>query len=76
MTRSYSISSLRANLYRLLDRVLETGEPLEIERKGARLRITTLEGGDRLARLRPHPDYLLGDPEDIVHLDWSAEWRT
>lgn len=76
MTRTYSISALRANLYRLLDRVLETGEPLEIERKGARLRIATLEGGDRLARLRPHPGYLPGDPEDIVHLDWSGEWRS
>ena len=75
MTR-YSISALRANLYRLLDRVLETGEPLEIERNGARLRIAPLDQAGRLDRLRPHPDFLVGDPEEIVHLDWSDEWRT
>ena len=71
----YSISALRANLYRLLDRVLETGEPLEIERNGARLRIAPLVRPGRLERLRPHPGFLLGDPEEIVHLDWSGEWR-
>lgn len=76
MTQRLSISALRANLYRLLDRVLETGIPLEVERKGARLRIAPLEPAGRLARLRPHPGYLPGDPEDIVHLDWSGEWRT
>lgn len=71
----YSVSALRANLYRLLDRVLETGEPLEIERHGARLRIAPLERPGRLERLRPHPGFLPGDPDEIVHLDWSAEWR-
>ena len=76
MPKPYSISALRANLYRLLDRVLETGVPLEIERHGARLRVTTVGGASRLDRLRPHPGYLPGDPEDIVHLDWSGEWRT
>lgn len=72
----YSISALRANLYRLLDRVLETGVPLEIERNGARLRIAPIEPAGRLERLRPHPGFLIGDPDEIVHLDWSEEWRT
>jgi antitoxin (DNA-binding transcriptional repressor) of toxin-antitoxin stability system len=75
MTR-YSVSALRANLYRLLDRVLETGEPLEIERNGARLRIAPLDRAGRLDRLQAHPGFLVGDPEEIVHLDWSDEWRT
>ena len=71
----YSVSALRANLYRLLDRVLETGEPLEIERNVARLRTAPLERPGRLERLRPHPGFLRGDPDEIVHLDWSDEWR-
>lgn len=71
----YSPSRLRADLYRLLDRVLETGMPLEVERKGRRLRIVPAETGERLANVVPAPDYLPGDPEDIVHLDWSGEWR-
>lgn len=76
MVKRYSVSALRANLYRLLDRVLETGVPLEVERNGMHLRIAPLAGGGRLDRLRPHPDFLVGDPESIVHLDWSGEWRT
>jgi hypothetical protein len=66
-----SPSELRANIYRLLDEVLDTGTPLEIERKGRTLRIVRDEPIDRLSRLVPHPDYIVGDPEDLVEIDWS-----
>jgi len=36
-------SKLRQNIYRALDEVIETGVPLEIERKGKRLRIVPVE---------------------------------
>jgi len=36
-----SASELRANIYQLLDQVLETGVPLEIKRQGRRLRMPT-----------------------------------
>lgn len=70
-----SPSELRANIYRLLDEVLETGTPLEIERKGRRLRIVADEPPDKLARLVPHPDYINGDSEDLVEIDWSVYWN-
>ena len=69
------IKLLEEHLYRLLDRVLETGIPLEVDRNGRRLRIVPAESGGRLANLVPDPDYLPGDPDDIVHMDWSGEWR-
>jgi hypothetical protein len=75
MARVLSPTLLRANLYRLLDEVLETGIPIEIERDGRRLRIVPVEPVSRFAALSPDPAYLPGDPEDIVHLDWSGEWR-
>jgi prevent-host-death family protein len=71
----YSATKLRANLYRVLDRVLATGIPVEIERGGKLLRIVPAEPEDKLERLQPHPEYLACDPEDIVHLDWSSKWR-
>jgi hypothetical protein len=74
-TKPYSVSRLRANLYRVIDQVLETGEPVEIERNGQRLRIVPAESAGRLAALRPHPDYLRDDPESLVHMDWSDEWK-
>jgi antitoxin (DNA-binding transcriptional repressor) of toxin-antitoxin stability system len=69
-------SKLRENVYRILDEVLETGEPVEIDRKGRTLRIVA-DGppGSRLARVKPWPDLIVGDPEDLVHIDWSGEWR-
>lgn len=72
---TYTATALRADLYRVLDRVLETGVPIEIERKGQRLRIAPAGSGGRLERLRPHPGAIVGDPEELVHLDWSDEWR-
>ena len=67
-------SALRENIYRLLDEVLETGVPIEIERRGKLLKISAAERPSRLDNLRPRP-YLLTDPEELVHLDWSEEWR-
>jgi hypothetical protein len=74
MIERFSPSRLRANLYRVLDRVLESGQPVEIERRGRRLRIV-VEQGAKLDLLTPHPNYLKGDAEAIVHMDWSHEWR-
>jgi len=28
-----------------------------------------------LQRLLPKRDIIVGDPEDLVHIDWSSEWR-
>lgn len=66
-------STLRENIYRLLDQVLETGQPLEIERKGRLLRVVPVAEPAKIDRLVKH-DCLRGDPEAIVHLDWSTEW--
>jgi hypothetical protein len=67
-------SRLRANLYRLLDRVLRTGEPIEIDRGGKKLLIVPKEKQTKLNNL-VRRDVIVGDPEDLVHLDWSKEWR-
>lgn len=70
-----SASHLRSDLYRLLDRVLESGEPLIIERKGRRLRVVPDAPPSRLVRLPLRPDFIRGDPADLVHMDWSGEWK-
>ena len=67
-------SRLRQDIYSILDRVLETGEVVEIERKGKVLRIVAPEQARRLDRL-PRREFIAGDPEALVHLDWSAEWK-
>jgi hypothetical protein len=73
MTR-ITASNLRNDIYRILDQVLETGIPVEIERRGKILRIVPPSPSSKIARLESH-DYLTCDPEEIVHVDWSREWR-
>lgn len=68
-------SKLRENVYRILDEVLETGVPVEIERRGRRLRIVAVDAPSPLDRLVPRIDVIVGDPDDLVHVDWSGEWR-
>lgn len=68
-----SVSALRQNIYALLDTVAKTGQPLVIERKGHRLKVICEDPPARLARLVKH-DCIVGNPEDLVHLDWSEEW--
>lgn len=71
---SITPSQLRANLYRLLDQVIETGEALEIRRNGHVVRLVPAAPVSVLSRLLPHPDYVQGPSEDLVHQDWSSEW--
>ncbi len=67
-------SALRENIYRVLDEILETGVPIDIERKGKFLRIVAVEPKSKLANLKAR-NLIVGNPEDLVHLDWSEEWR-
>jgi prevent-host-death family protein len=68
-------SELRRNVYKVLDRVVDTGQPVEIERRGRRLRIVPAEPASKLGRLVARPRYLQVGADQLVHLDWSSEWR-
>jgi hypothetical protein len=68
-------SRLRADVYRILDRVIETGVPAEIARKGRILRIVSDRPASRLDRLQVRPGYIKGDPDRLIHVDWSGTWR-
>jgi len=70
-----TVSKLRENIYRLIDQVIDTGIPLEIKRKGKILKIVPEDPKDKLDNLITRSEYLKCDPEDIIHLDWSGEWR-
>ena len=70
-------SELRANIYRLLDEVVATGVPLDVDRKGVRLRIVSTAGGSKLSRLVPRPEVVVDEAEDLddVDLGWEREWK-
>ncbi|MDM8537817.1 hypothetical protein QUF70_13755 [Desulfobacterales bacterium HSG17] len=75
MASVVSINQFRTDIDRLFEHILKDNKPLEIEYKGKKLIISLAEPEDKLAKLKPHPDCIKGDPEDIVHMDWSSEWH-
>jgi len=75
MSKPITASSLRANIYKVLDGILETGEIVEIERKGRRLRIVPDQGSSKLERIQPWPDLIKGDSESIADISWENELK-
>lgn len=71
---SLSLTEFRANLYQLVDQVIKTGVPLEIERKGVKIKLVPEKKKSKLARLIKHAGTIKGNPDNLVHLDWSSEW--
>ena len=74
-TVSITASKLRENVYAILDEVLATGRPVTIRRKGRTLRIVAETPQSRLSQLIRRPEVVIGDDADLVHMDWSQEWR-
>jgi hypothetical protein len=40
---------------------------------GRKIPNTTNTLSDKLSRLKKR-DYIVGDPDDIIHIDWLSEW--
>jgi len=75
MTIRVTATQLRKDVYRLLDKVVDSGEVIEVKRKGKLIRIEPADGAHKLESLKPHPGTIAGDPEELVHIDWSDQWR-
>ena len=76
--KKISATRLRSELYRILDEVLETGEVVEVTRaKGTViLRPATSPRASRKTRsLSSNKDLVVGDPDELIHFDWSSNWK-
>jgi antitoxin (DNA-binding transcriptional repressor) of toxin-antitoxin stability system len=70
-----SPSALRADIYNLIDRVIETGEPLEIERRGVIVRLVPPSPSRSWIEELPRRDGVItGDPDDLPDVDLSGHW--
>ncbi len=71
-------TQLRADLYRLLDQVIETRQPLLVQRGGATVRISVVNAdADESDPLNVPPlcdNLIVGDPGDLVSMDWLPNW--
>jgi hypothetical protein len=75
MNQKSSNLTIQNDIVQLLDKVIKTGVPVEIERKGKRLLISPAEKRRDLDCLEEHPDFIVGNPDDLVHIDWSSDWK-
>jgi len=70
-------TDLRAHLYEVLDQVARTGEPVEVVRGGVELAIVRRKAAPRRRRVpRTIPGLIIGDPDDLIHVEWPWGSRT
>ena len=69
-----SATKLRQNLYKILDDILNSGIPVEIERNGKILKIIPEVSIKKMDNLKPHK-IITGSPEDLISVDWESEWN-
>ena len=71
--KTVSPTELRSNIYKLLDEVLNSGVPIEINKGGKLLRIVSVAKSNKLANLVSRTDIINGNPEDLVNINWEKE---
>jgi hypothetical protein len=71
--KTVSPTELRSNIYKLLDEVLNSGLPIEINKGGKLLRIVPVEKINKFGKLESRPDVIVGNPDDLVDISWEKE---
>ena len=71
--RPISLTALRNNLFKIVDQVIQTGNPVLLERKGQKLKIILEEKKSKLENLKSH-NCITGDPDDLVQAK-VGEWN-
>jgi antitoxin (DNA-binding transcriptional repressor) of toxin-antitoxin stability system len=67
-------TQLRANLYKTLDEVIATGKPVRVERKGKTVLLIPEQPVPKQRKFIRRKLLLVPD-EEIIHIDWSKEWK-
>jgi hypothetical protein len=68
-----TLTALRQNLFIVVDRVLETGIPVAIERRGKTILLTPQATAPKLSRLKRRK-LIKGDPGSLVDVK-AGQWR-
>jgi antitoxin (DNA-binding transcriptional repressor) of toxin-antitoxin stability system len=64
-------SKLREDVYRILDEIIETGQEVEILRKGVVIRMVPAKKTSKISRLKKH-DYSDENADFFTHIDWTS----
>jgi hypothetical protein len=72
-----TLTELRKNIYAVFDEVLKTGKTVAVQSKGRTVLISPGCTDGKIERLRKskQPKAIIGDPDELIHLEWEKEWR-
>ena len=70
-----TVEELKADIEGVLGRLVEPDDAAEFEMNGKHWQIVAKSKLGKLSRLVPRPGLIVGDPEDLVHVDWSENWN-
>ena len=71
--KTITVTELRGNIYKLLDEVLDTGIPIEINKGNKKLRIISVKTKNKLHNLVSRPNVIKGNPDELVEISWEKE---
>ena len=71
--KTITVTELRKNIYKLLDEVLNTGIPLEINKRGKKLKIIPGGRANKLENLISRPKVIKGNSDDLAGISWEKE---
>jgi len=71
--KTITVTELRGNIYNLLDEVLNTGIPIEINKGGKKLKIMPVDKVNKLDNLISRPNVIQGNSDDLVEISWEKE---
>jgi hypothetical protein len=69
-----SATRLRADLYRVLESVITSGQSVEVVLRGRKVRIVSIEPVSRVQSMQSRADYIVGDPDELVRPNFDAAW--
>lgn len=74
---TYTLTTIRSDIYDIADRVIKTGKPIKIKRRGAYIILTPLKNKNRLENLTSTKKAIVGDPDMLTNLSvWNEKkWR-
>ena len=67
-----TLSELQGDLDNIMDQIISTGIPVDVERNGRKVRIVLVDSTSKLEKLSPRYGVINGDPESLVHFGWLS----
>lgn len=69
-----NLTELRANLYKTIDHLIQTGEPVEIKRKGHIVKIISVKTSSKFSNIIDRKYVIASESDELVNNDWLSAW--